>query len=78
MNRSLGQTRRNLEWLFLYVSQHDPRGTTDGGARINEPQFSPTAVCYRGVEKRSLLIQSTRIVHAEKTAIRVCGSCRGN
>ena len=29
MNRSSGRVRRGLEWLFLYVSQHDPRGVAD-------------------------------------------------
>ena len=49
MNRSLGQTRRNLEWLFLYVNSMILVEVLTAVLELTNRSFLHTAICYRAI-----------------------------
>lgn len=49
MNRSSGQTRRNLEWLFLYVNSMILVEMLTAVLELTNRSFLHTAVCYRAI-----------------------------
>jgi len=49
MNRSSGRTRRNLEWLFLYVNSMILVELLTAVLELTNRSFLHTAICYRSI-----------------------------